>query len=260
MRRDAVMTAVRSAGEQALAMRRRATVVPGNPAAEVTTTADLAVEAALICDLARIASWPCISEEADRERWHDRILNLLRDRRSFWILDPIDGTSSFVEGDDRFAIQIALVHAGRLAGSWISCPALGWDVCACDGAPVWSAGLPSPMAAPLASAEVRAVIASGDFAEDHRRRVECLAMRLGSVRATRSCGVDYSELVAGRQDVLLYRRTLPWDHAPGAYLCGRLGAEITDFSGGEYDVSDGRSGLLIVSRRCPWLVRAEFLP
>lgn len=188
MRRDTVMTAVRNAGEQALAMRRRTTVVPGDPAAEVTTTADLAVEATLICALARIASWPCVSEEADRERWHDRILNLLRDRRSFWILDPIDGTSSFVEGDDRFAIQIALVHAGRLAGSWISCPALGWEVCACDGAPVWSTGLPSPMPAPLASAEVRAVIASGDFAEDHRRRVECLAVRLGSVRATRSCG------------------------------------------------------------------------
>lgn len=260
-RRDAVMRIVRASGEQALAMRKHATVVAGAPPSAVTTTADLAIEARLIEDLARIeASWPLVSEEADRGRWCERIRDLQRRRRSFWIVDPIDGTSSFIAGDDRFGVQVALVHDGRLAGGWISCPALGWEVCAHDEAPVWTAGLPSSVPTPSAPTSIHAVIASGDFADDHRDRVWRIARTLGSVRATRSCAVDYSELAAGRRDVLLYRRTLPWDHAPGVYLCRRLGAEIGTFGDGDYNVADGCSGLLVVSRRGRWLSRTEFLP
>lgn len=36
-------------------------------------------------------------------------------------------------------------------------------------------------------------------------------------------GFDYPRLVAGEQDFVLYQRTLPWDHAPGALLLTEAG-------------------------------------
>ncbi len=42
--------------------------------------------------------------------------NLLREFReeTFWLIDPIDGTSGFIEGSDQFAVNIALIKNNKL--------------------------------------------------------------------------------------------------------------------------------------------------
>src|SRR5688500_12512816 len=32
---------------------------------------------------------------------------------TFWLIDPLDGTSSFIAGRDNFAVNIALIHQGE---------------------------------------------------------------------------------------------------------------------------------------------------
>jgi fructose-1,6-bisphosphatase/inositol monophosphatase family enzyme len=87
------------------------------------------------------------------------------------------------------------------------------------------------------------VIADGDFTDVELRAVADLQRQV-SHRGTRSCSVDYLELAGGLVDMVWYRRTLPWDHAPGAYIIRRLGGRALQWSGRDYDVTIGDGGMV----------------
>ncbi len=109
---EALEAALRAAGALALehfgASPRRWMKDDGTPVSE----ADLEVDRLLRASLSRIdgaAGW--LSEEsADAPD--------LRARQRCWIVDPIDGTSSFLSGTDNWSIVAALAEGGRpvLAG------------------------------------------------------------------------------------------------------------------------------------------------
>jgi len=70
------------------------------------TSADLAANEVLINGLAQLSvDYPILSEESDylslasREQW-----------RTYWLIDPLDGTGEFIERSDEFAVNIALIH------------------------------------------------------------------------------------------------------------------------------------------------------
>ncbi|MGV6807510.1 MAG: 3'(2'),5'-bisphosphate nucleotidase CysQ [bacterium] len=51
---------------------------------------------------------PIVSEESPIPSWEDR-----RRWAQYWLIDPLDGTSSFVRGKSQFTVNIALIQAGR---------------------------------------------------------------------------------------------------------------------------------------------------
>jgi fructose-1,6-bisphosphatase/inositol monophosphatase family enzyme len=200
-----------------------------------TTNADIAAQHLLVDGLLSIdPAAAVIAEEGARYR------SGLTSRARAWIIDPVDGTSSLAAGDPRYGVQVAAYSGGRITGGWISCPELGWHLAAWDGGPLTVEGV-------QASADgVRVMIASGDFDPGHLARLRSAA--LPPHRPTRSCAVDYAELTAGRLDVLLYRRTHPWDHAPGAYLASRAGAAVTRWDGSPFDPGTPGQGILALSQ------------
>jgi fructose-1,6-bisphosphatase/inositol monophosphatase family enzyme len=52
------------------------------------------------------------------------LLNLLQHANDLWIIDPIDGTSNYIEGKPCFAIMVAFVTGGITQASWIYQPVL----------------------------------------------------------------------------------------------------------------------------------------
>ena len=48
------------------------------------------------------------------------------DRRTFWVVDPIDGTDAYANGSDDYSVMAALFVNGRPFGSLVYCPANGW--------------------------------------------------------------------------------------------------------------------------------------
>jgi myo-inositol-1(or 4)-monophosphatase len=101
---------------------------PGAPTAARTdyktggspvTEADLAVDAFLTERLRALfpdAGW--LSEETVDSA--DRL-----ERETVLVVDPIDGTRGFAEGDARWAVSVALVRAGRPIAGAIAAPAIG---------------------------------------------------------------------------------------------------------------------------------------
>jgi fructose-1,6-bisphosphatase/inositol monophosphatase family enzyme len=214
-----------------------------------TTNVDLAAQRMLVDGLLTIdPAAAVVAEEGGRYR---SVRPLTRGRA--WIIDPVDGTSSFIEGDVRYGVQVAAYAEGQITGGWISCPDLGWHLSAWEGGPLTVEGV-------RASTDgVRAVIASGDFDRAHLIRLRSSA--LPRHRPTRSCAVDYAELTAGLLDVLLYRRTYAWDHAPGAYLAARAGAVVTRWDGSPFDPATPGQGILALSESADaHAMRALLLP
>jgi fructose-1,6-bisphosphatase/inositol monophosphatase family enzyme len=156
-----------------------------------------------------------------------------------WIIDPIDGTASFLSGSDVYGVQVAAYGGGRLIGGWIACPDLGWQVSAWDGGPFRAdvGSRPGTISG--------TVVAAGDFDPAHLAALRRRGVTRGP--GSRSCAVEYALLAAGRLDAALYRRTHPWDHAPGAYLVVRSGGRSVRWDGTAYDPGAAGEGILTVA-------------
>src|SRR5690606_37342543 len=87
--------------------------------------------------------------------------------------------------------------------------------------------------------------ASGDFNEPHKHKAQLLAQQVADMRRTASCAVDYMEMVEGARDLLVYKRSYPWDHAPGAFLIAAQGGIAKRFDSTPYNPFDDRQGLLV---------------
>lgn len=85
------------------------------------TAADLAAHQ-IICDgLANISDFPVLSEESAPEDacWEKR-----RTWHTYWLVDPLDGTKEFIQKNDEFTVNIALIQNGRAVLGVVYCPPL----------------------------------------------------------------------------------------------------------------------------------------
>jgi fructose-1,6-bisphosphatase/inositol monophosphatase family enzyme len=132
-------------------------------------------------------------------------------------VDPVDGTKNFVHGSPDHAVMVGEVLRGEIVRGWIWQPQHEAAYVAERGAGATRNGEPLRVADP------------GDAAYRTARRqwVGKELPGLGSLELTWACcGVDYPHLVAGDARVLLYSRSMPWDHVPGALILAEAGGVI----------------------------------
>lgn len=176
-----------------------------------------------------------------------------------WLIDPLDGTANFTAGREPFGLMVALIEDGIPVAGWLFDP-IGGRMCdavrgggaRCDGAAVRArpTGRNVPVAAlatQFMSADLRAHI--------HARA----ARRLDLVPIPRCAAEHYPRLCFGRNDIALFQRTLPWDHAAGVLFLTEAGGHATRWDGSPYRVGDGKAGLLAASGRRLWALAADVL-
>ena len=161
-------------------------------------------------------------------------------RASTWILDPIDGTKSFVTGLPLFGTLIALVEDGRPVFGVIDMPALGerWtgtsEGAHFNGTPVWTSGCRSIDGARLYTTSPDSFSAEGLVAFE----------RLGRTAAMRRFGGDcyaYGLLASGYCDLVVEEGLLPYDFMALVCIIEGAGGVISDWSGQPLGFnSDGR--------------------
>lgn len=86
------------------------------------TEADLAAHHIIIDGLAAISDLPCLSEEsgeADGIDWAQR-----KTWNQYWLIDPLDGTKEFINKNDEFTVNIALIENGKAVLGVVYCPPL----------------------------------------------------------------------------------------------------------------------------------------
>jgi fructose-1,6-bisphosphatase/inositol monophosphatase family enzyme len=168
-------------------------------------------------------------------------------KRPVWLVDPLDGTPQFLDGSPDHAIMLALVDRGRTVCAVVHQPQHGRTYTAELGSGAWRDGvrLRREAAHPGDLRRLRGAVLRRFLDDGARRAVEENEGRFGDLTPRSTCaGVEYPRIIEGQADFVLFWRTLPWDHAPGALLLAEAGGVAVRPDGSAYRPDDERSGLM----------------
>jgi inositol-phosphate phosphatase/L-galactose 1-phosphate phosphatase/histidinol-phosphatase len=158
-----------------------------------------------------------------------------------WVLDPIDGTKSFITGYPLFGSLIALLQHGRPVIGVIEAPALAERWVGCEGSATLFNGAAvrtSPCRA-IAEAVVYTTTAE-TFDTAERRRFETLSARAALRRFGGDCYL-YGMLAGGYCDLVVEVQLKPHDFMAAVPVVQGAGGRISDWRGAPLTVaSDGR--------------------
>jgi histidinol-phosphatase len=165
-----------------------------------------------------------------------------------WILDPVDGTKSFVHGVPLFGTLIGIEKDGRAEVGVCRMPALDEMAWAGSGLGCWwQQGSGEPKAARVSgvaklSEALLCYTSYGYFASSGQTAV-FEALREGC-RISRGWGDCYGHLLVatGRADVIVEPALHPWDAAALIPLVREAGGHYLDWNGAEsFESGDGMS-------------------
>lgn len=149
-------------------------------------------------------------------------------RETVFIVDPIDGTRSFLEGGRTWAVSAAIIHNGVAVAGVIHMPAKGLTYVAArgqgahlNGEPITCSNADDPADARILAARpaLDARHWTGEPPAFDRHFRPSLAYRLGLVAEGKFDGM------------LTFRPTWEWDVAAGMLIAAEAGACATDQSG-----------------------------
>ncbi|WP_404822764.1 histidinol-phosphatase [Burkholderia anthina] len=197
------------------------------------TIADREIEAQIRASITqRYPLHGMLGEEHGRERV---------DAEYVWVIDPIDGTRSFVTGWPLWGTLIALLHEGRPVLGLIDAPVTGerWiggplGAHAQGGAPLRTSGCRS-----LASANVYAtspdIFSDAELAIFDELSLAALSRRFGG-----DC-YGYAMIAAGHVDAVIEAGLQPYDYLAIVPVVEAAGGRVTDWRGEDVGIgSDGR--------------------
>ncbi|MGB6605413.1 MAG: histidinol-phosphatase [Steroidobacteraceae bacterium] len=158
-----------------------------------------------------------------------------------WVLDPIDGTKSFVTGYPLFGSLIALLQDGRPVLGVIEVPVLAERWVGCEGRPTLFNG------AQVRVSECRAIeqavvytTTAETFSTDERQRFEALSARAALRRFGGDCYL-YGMLASGHCDLVIEVQLKPHDFMAAVPIVEGAGGRISDWRGAPLaSVTDGR--------------------
>ena len=186
------------------------------------TAADLEIDAMLASRLrAARPGYGWLSEEST-----DGAARLSADR--VFIVDPIDGTRSFIAGEPGFSVALAVVEHGRPIAAAVHLPARQETFAATLGQGAVKNGRPVAVSTRTAMDGATVLTSKWQMRDENwPHGVPPLRREFRSSLAWRMC------LVAeARFDTMLsFRKSFEWDIAAGALIAAEAGAAVTDGAG-----------------------------
>jgi fructose-1,6-bisphosphatase/inositol monophosphatase family enzyme len=177
-----------------------------------------------------------------------RSMDSLHGGGSVWVIDPIDGTRNFVNGDDGFGIIVALVVDGLTRAAWIELSVEGVLFSAEQGSGAWLDGARVRVPDFAGSAPPKGTLYTKFMSASERAALGALpAEAFQPVVGAGSAAIEYTNLVRGSKDFVVYQRLLPWDHLAGVLLVNEAGGRVALATGRELLPPD-RRGPLIAAR------------
>ncbi len=155
------------------------------------------------------------------------------DHRHVWVIDPIDGTRSFITGMPLFNNLVALLEDGVPLIGIVDTPAIGERYHAVMGRGAWFDGEPITTSG-CTGLEDAAVYRAGHAPTnaEHARRFERFA-GIGRVNRYGYDAYAYALLASGHVDLMLETDLEPYDYLALVPLVEAAGGVITDWQGGK---------------------------
>lgn len=176
-----------------------------------------------------------------------------------WIIDPIDGTGNFAAGRPPFGLMVALAQEGATLGGWIYDPLAGR---LCHAELGKGAFINGERVHARASGADKPIAGISTLFLEPADRDNLIARTTGKMQLVdipRCAAEQYPRLVLGQNDISVFERTLPWDHAAGVLLLNEAGGKCCRTDGSPYLVGDRRKGMLAASTPALWDAAAHIL-
>jgi histidinol-phosphatase len=227
---EAALAAARAASEVIQRLYRSNLAVTIKADRSPVTEADVQAEQAIRAVLeARFPGYGFYGEETGQHAM---------DAENLWLVDPIDGTKSFVRDCPFFSTQIALRRAGRLVLGVSCAPAYGELAWAeegggafLDGKPIRVSGVAEVGSAILSTGNLKTLAASpGGWSR--------FGQLVGRVNRLRGYGdfVHYHLLARGALDAVIESDVNILDIAALTVIVREAGGRFTELDGGEVDL------------------------
>ncbi len=155
------------------------------------------------------------------------------DGRHRWVIDPIDGTKSFIHHVPLFGTLVALERDGEPVVGVVACPAVGETAWGNRGGGAFLNGERTRVsdAASLEEATVLTT-SSASLLERSPGGLGRLAREARLLRSWGDC-YGYLAVIAGRAEAMIDPVVNPWDIAPFAVLVEEAGGRLTTWAGVE---------------------------
>lgn len=149
-----------------------------------------------------------------------------------WILDPIDGTYTFLQGVPLWGTLVAVAEGENVIAGAAFFPALEETIVAARGEGCWWNGSRTRVSAVSDLANARLVTTDARFRRDDERRERWLRLQ-DATRTMRTWGDCYGYLLVatGRADIMVDEVISDWDGAALQPIVEEAGGVFTDWRG-----------------------------
>lgn len=177
-----------------------------------------------------------------------------------WFIDPLDGTTNFIQNLPHFSVSIALRKNGKILAGVIFNPVLNEMFTAASGEGAFLNG--QPIQVDNDTSFDRAVLATGfphrfkTYLPKYVLAFQEIMLNCSGVRRWGSAALDLAYTACGRYHCFWELGLSPWDVAAGALIVQEAGGAVTDFWGKQNYLE---SGYLIAGSRQIHLKLQEIL-
>ena len=152
--------------------------------------------------------------------------------RRRWVIDPIDGTKSFVRSVPLWGTLVAVCEGEEVLASAVYLPATGDLVAAAPGCGAWSNGERCRVSAVAALAGATVLTTDARFSDAPARRAGWERVsRASAVSRTWGDCYGYVLVATGRAEVMVDPVLSPWDAAAVLPIVTEAGGVFTDWAG-----------------------------
>lgn len=165
-----------------------------------------------------------------------------------WVIDPLDGTTNYAHGFPSYCVSIALEKKGEIILGVVYNPNLDELFLAeKDKGAFLSKGTEPKSGRRRISVSqttelLRSLLATGfpydirTSSIDNMNHFANFYKKAQAIRRAGSAALDLCYLAMGRFDGFWELKLSPWDTAAGSLLVAEAGGQVTDFSGGPFNI------------------------
>jgi myo-inositol-1(or 4)-monophosphatase len=154
---------------------------------------------------------------------------------TFWVIDPLDGTTNFIHGYPSIAVSIALMERGEVMLGCVYDPlrdelyeAERGGGASLNGKPIAVSGAPSLADSLLGTGFPFSV---NQHIDAYLAAFKELFLQCRDLRRAGAAALDLCHVAVGRLDGFWELYLKPWDMAAGALIVREAGGKVSDFFG-----------------------------
>lgn len=154
---------------------------------------------------------------------------------TYWILDPIDGTTNLIHDYQHSVVSLALYEKGEITLGIVYDPFREDVYHAEKGKGSFLNGTPIHVSEAETLAETIIAIGTSPYdrelSKENFQRIRRVYEKSQDIRRTGSAAMDLAYVACGRTGGFFEPQLSPWDFAAGMLLVAEAGGQVTDFEG-----------------------------